>query len=89
MVNAFHCSRLFQMAELTEAMKQRVGQAFIELLNNVGHATMNDQDKTLLKSRIADDAKINMLGRIQKLPFATNTINKIPTNTPISVVNRV
>ena len=62
MVNAFHCSRLFQMAELTEAMKQRVDQAFIELLNNVGHATMNDQDKTLLKSRIADDAKINMLG---------------------------
>ena len=89
MVNAFHCSRLFQMAELTEAMKQRVDQAFTELLNNVGLATMNDQDKTLLKSRIAEDAKINMLGRIQKLPFARNTINKIPTNTPISVVNRV
>ena len=77
------------MAELTEAMKQRVDQAFIELLNNVGLATMNDQDKTLLKSRIADDAKTNMLGRIQKLPFELNAIKKIPTNTPISVVNRV
>ena len=66
-----------------------IDQAFIELLNNVGVATMNDQGKTLLKSRIADDASTNMLGRIQKLPSETNAINKIPTNTPISVVNGV
>ena len=66
-----------------------IDQAFIELLNNVGLATMNDQGKTLLKSRIADDASTNMLGRIQKLPSETNAINKIPTNTPISVVNGV
>ena len=29
---------------------------FIELLNNVGLGMMNDQGKTLLKSRIADDS---------------------------------
>ena len=50
---------------------------------------MDDQDETLLKSRIADDARTKMLGRIQRLPYETNAINKIPTNTPISVIYRV
>ena len=50
---------------------------------------MNDQEETLLKTRTADDASTKMLGRIQKLPNETNAINKIPTNTPISVIYRV
>ena len=43
----------------------------------------------LLKCRIADDASTKMLGRMQELPSEANAINKITTNTPISVVNRV
>ena len=31
-------------------------------------------------------ASTKMLGRIQKLPYETNVINKIPTNTLISVI---
>ena len=50
---------------------------------------MNDQDEILLKPIIADDASTKMLGRIQKLPYETKAINKIPTNTPISVIYRV
>ena len=54
MLNVFQCWSFFQIAELTEVIKQRADQAFIELLNNVGFGMMNDQDETLLKSRIAD-----------------------------------
>ena len=37
----------FITSVLTEVMKERVDQVFIELLNNVGLGMMNDQGETL------------------------------------------
>ena len=42
---------MFKLAELAEVMRQKDDDTFIDLLNNVRTASVNDQDEKLLKSR--------------------------------------
>ena len=41
---------MFKLAELTEVMRQKGDDTFIDLLNNVRTASINDHDEKLLKS---------------------------------------
>ena len=49
--NLVHLWKMFKLVELTEVMRQKGDDTFIDLLNNVRTESINDQDEKLLKSR--------------------------------------
>ena len=50
MANLVHLWKMFKLAELTEDMHPKGDDTFIDLLNNVRTASINDHDENLLKS---------------------------------------
>ena len=50
-LNIAHCWRYFKIAELTEVMRQRGDQTFIDLLNNIRVGEVSKSDEQILKSR--------------------------------------
>lgn len=51
MLNILHCWRYFKIAELTEVMRQRGDQIFIDLLNNIRIGVVTERDTKTLLSR--------------------------------------
>ncbi|XP_057305364.1 uncharacterized protein LOC130642292 [Hydractinia symbiolongicarpus] len=51
LLNLSHCWKHFKIAELTEVMRQRGDQHFIELLNNIRVEKLETRHKDLLKSK--------------------------------------
>ena len=50
---------MFKLAELTEVMRQKGYDTFIDLLNNVRTASINDHDEKLLKSRFIQNNDVD------------------------------
>ena len=53
-LNIDHCWKYFLIAELTQVMRQRGDETFIDLLNMVREGNLTDQDAKLLKSRFIE-----------------------------------
>ena len=50
---------MFKLGELTEVMRQKGDDTFIDLLNNARIATLNDADEKLLKSRFVQKDNVD------------------------------
>ena len=59
MLNILHCWRNFKIAELTEVMRQRGDQVFIDLLNNIRIGVLTEQDQETLMSRFIEKTDPN------------------------------
>ena len=55
MLNIAHCWRYFKIAELTEVMRQKGDQTFIDVLNNIRQGKITDKDIKLLESRFISE----------------------------------
>ena len=53
-LNIDHCWRHFKIVELTEVMRQRGDQVFIDILNNIRVGIINENDIDILKGRIVN-----------------------------------
>ena len=71
---------MFKLAELTEVMRQKGDDIFIDLLNNVRAATLNDQDEKLLKSRFVQKNYVD---------YPTDVLHTFAENSPANEHNYV
>ena len=78
--NLVHLWKMFKLAELTEVMRQKGDDTFIDLLNNVRTATLNDQDEKLLKSRFVQKNNVD---------YPTNVLHIFAENSPADEHNSV
>ncbi|XP_066911584.1 uncharacterized protein [Clytia hemisphaerica] len=54
LLNIDHCWRHFKIAELTEVMRQRGDQVFIDILNNIRIGVVDENNIDILKERIVN-----------------------------------
>ena len=64
---------MFKLAELTEVMRQKGDDTFIDLLNNVRTASINVQDEKLLTSRFIQNNDVD---------YATDVLHIFAENRP-------
>ena len=55
MLSLDHCWKYFKIAELTEVMRQKGDQIFIDLLNNIRVGNVTDNDVRILQSRFIEE----------------------------------
>lgn len=79
MLNLSHCWRYFQIAELTEVMRQREDQRLIDLLNNIRTGNLEPRHEELLKSKFISPEDLN---------YPKDAIHIFAENQPASEHNR-
>ena len=55
LLNVDHCWRHFKIVELTEVMRQRGDQVFIDILNHIRVGIIDENDMAILKQRIINE----------------------------------
>ena len=59
MLNILHCWRLFEIAELTEVMRQIGDQTLLTLLNNIRTGNITENDEKILQSKFIEKSDHN------------------------------